>query len=80
MLKISVNVNKQDVALTYSAGQQFPKVDGRLISVEASGKELSAFLAKSETPVFQLDGMTITWRGKHAGRALRTMRELFDGA
>jgi len=78
MLKIYVNVNKQDVTLTYSVGQQFPKVEGRLIQVEASGKELAAFLAKSETPVNVVDGMALTWSGKGAGRALRAMREIFD--
>jgi len=78
MLKISVNVNRQDAVLTYSAGQQFPKVEGRLISVEASGKELEAFLVRAEIPVNITAGMAITFHGKAAGRALRTMRELFD--
>ena len=78
MLRIYVNVRKQDVTLCFSVGQQFPKVEGRLISVEASGKELAAFLAKTETPVNVNDGMTLSWHGKNAGRALRTMRELFE--
>ena len=80
MLRIYVNVNRQDVTLSFSVGQQFPKVEGRLISVEASGKELATFLAKSETPVNVTEGMVLSWHGKFAGRALQTMRELFDRA
>ena len=79
MIKIHANVNKHDVVICFSIGQQFPSAAGRLISVEASGKELAAFLAKSETPINLLDGMSLSWHGKHAGRALRAMRELFDG-
>lgn len=78
MLKIHVNVNRQDIVLSYSTGQQFPKVEGRLSCVEISGKELQAFLVRNGTPVVSNDGMVISWHGKHAGRALRSMRELFD--
>ncbi len=78
MIRIYVNINRQDVALSFSIGQRFPKVEGRLISVEASGKELVAFLAKNETPVNVTDGMVLSWHGKSVGRALRTMRELFE--
>jgi len=78
VIRIYININRQDVALSFSIGQQFPRVEGRLISVEASGKELAAFLAKNETPVNVTDGMVLSWHGKNAGRALRTMRVLFE--
>lgn len=79
MLKISVNFNQCDGVVSYSVGQRFPEVRGRLVSVEASGKELSAFLARQELPVFPVENMTIAWTGKHAGRALQVMREIFGG-
>lgn len=78
MIRIFTNVNRQDVVLTYSSGQRFPKIEGKLVSVEASGRELNEFLSKHETPVVPNEGMVIAWHGRHARRALRTMRELFD--
>lgn len=78
MLKIRINVSRQDVILSCSLGQQFPKVEGRLVSVEAGGRELQSFLARNSVPVLPNDGMVICWHGKHAGRAMTMMREMFD--
>lgn len=78
MLRILTNVGRQDVVLTYSSGQRFPKVEGRLVAVEAGGRELHELLTRQELPVVPNDGMVISWHGKHAGRALRALRELFD--
>lgn len=76
MFKIHINVSKQDVVLRCSLDQRFPKVEGRLVSVEAAGKELQALLSRNSVPVFPNDGMVVSWHGKHAGRALTMVREL----
>lgn len=83
MLKIVVNVNKQDVTLSYTAGQAFPRVEGKLISVELSGKELLRLQEKrqadeQELPLSLPDNACLTWHGRAAGRVLRDLRELFD--
>ena len=78
MLKVHVNANRQDVVLSYTMGQQFPKVEGRLVSVEVSGKELASFLEKNAVPLVHNVGMVIAWHGKHAGRALHRLRAVFD--
>lgn len=78
MLKIIINVNKQDVALSFTTGQTFPELNGKLISVEASGKELQRLLEKREIPLCQIDNSCLTWHGRHASRVLRDLKELFD--
>ncbi len=78
MLRIFTNVDRQDVVLTYSSGQRFPKVEGRLVSVEVGGRELHELLTHGELPVVPNDGMVISWHGKHARRALCRLREVFD--
>lgn len=83
MVKIVVNVNKQDVALAFSVGQAFPEVKGKLISIEVSGKELQRLQEKrredeKELPLSLPDGACLTWHGRNAGRVLRDLRELFD--
>jgi len=78
MLKIVANVNKQDVTYSYTVGQSFPKVEGKLISVELGGRELGKLLEKQEIPLCSVDNASLTWHGKHAGRVLKTLRELFD--
>lgn len=78
MLKIVANVNKQDVTHSYVQGQAFPKIDGKLISVELGGRELSKFFEKKEIPLCSTDNTSLTWRGPWAGRVLKELRELFD--
>ncbi len=77
MLKITVSINKQKSTLSFSVGQTFPEVQGKLLSVEASGKELTRLLEKREIPVVFGDNTSVTWHGAPAGRALRDLRELF---
>lgn len=74
-----VNVNKRDIVLSFSIGQAFPKVDGKLISVEVSGRELTKLLEVREISVSAIDNAFIAWHGKHAGRILKELRQLFDG-
>ena len=78
MLKIVINVNKHDVTHTYTVGQSFPTIEGKLISVELSGKELVQLAKKTEIPICYVDNMSLIWHGRPAGRVLKDLRELFD--
>lgn len=44
MLKIIANHNKQDITYSFTVGQSFPDIKGKLVSVEVSGKELSKLM------------------------------------
>lgn len=76
MLKIVTNHNKQDVTYSYTIGQTFPDVQGKLLRVEISGNELSQLLKEKEIPVCGVDGSYITWHGKQAGGILKLLREI----
>jgi hypothetical protein len=78
MLRIIVNINRQDIVQTYTAGQSWPTLNGKLVSVEASGKELQRLQEVQEIPINAIDSASITWRGRHAGHILRTFKEIFD--
>lgn len=77
MIKITVDIDRRRTVLTCALGGQFPAVNGRLVSLEASGKELAAFLELHQVPVKATEGMSITWAGRSVGRALRGMQALF---
>lgn len=79
MVKIVTNVSRQDVTQSFTAGQTFPKVEGKLISIEVSGKELTLLQTKVEIPLSVVDNVSIMWHGKHAGHVLKLLRELFGG-
>lgn len=78
MIKIVVNVNRQDVTLTFTVGQAFPKVEGKLVSVEVSGRELQRLQDDKELPLNLPADACLTWNSPHAGRVLRELKELFD--
>ena len=40
MLKIITNHNKQDIIYSYTVGQVFPDIKGKLLRLEISGSEL----------------------------------------
>ena len=48
MLKIMTNHNKQDIIYSYTLGQTFPEVQGKLLQVELSGKELAKLVEEKE--------------------------------
>lgn len=77
MVKITADIDRRRVVLTCALGGQFPTVNGRLVSLEASGKELAVFLELHQVPVRVTEGMSITWTGRSAGRALRAVQALF---
>jgi hypothetical protein len=74
MLKIITSHNKQDVTYTFTIGQNFPQIEGKLLSVELSGKELEKFLEVREVPVNEMK--CATWCNEYAGRVLKLLREI----
>lgn len=79
MLKIVTNHNKQDITYSYTVGQTFPDIQGKLISIELSGKELQELLEVREIPVCEIDKSYLIWHGKSAGSVLKSLREVFSG-
>jgi hypothetical protein len=78
MLKIVANHNKQDVTYSFTSGQTFPNVEGKLVSVEISGKELSKLMEKKEIPLCSVDNSSLMWHGRSAGSVLKLLKEIFD--
>ncbi len=78
MLKIVCNHNKQDITYSFTVGQTFPDINGKLISVEISGKELSKLMEKKEIPLCSVDNSSLIWHGKQAGSILKVLREIFN--
>ena len=76
MLKIIANHNKQDVTYTYTLGQTFPDVQGKLLQVELSGKELARLVQEKEIPICAIDTSCLTWNGRSASRVLKIVREI----
>lgn len=77
MLKIYSNYNKQDVSYSFSIGQAFPDVKGKLLRIEMNGKELTKLMEVKEIPLVSVDNSSLVWHGKHASRVMRVLRELF---
>lgn len=77
MLKIYSNHNKQDVSYSFKIGQSFPSVQGKLLRIEISGSELSKLMEAKEIPLCSTDNSQLVWHGRHAGRVLKVLRELF---
>lgn len=75
MIKVVANVNRQDVTYSYSLGS-VPAIEGKLVSVEVSGKELLRLVETREIPLRSVDNTSLTWHGRHAGRILKALREV----
>lgn len=78
MLKIYCNQDKQDVTLSYTIGQTFPDVKGKLLRIEINGNELSKLMEVKEIPLCSVDNSYLIWHGKQAGSILKLLRETFD--
>lgn len=80
MVKIIANVNKQDVIFSFTLGQSFPeRLDGKLVSIEINGKELLRLAEVKDIPICSVETAYLIWHGKHAGRLLKNLREVFGG-
>lgn len=84
MIKIYSNYNKEDVTYSFTAGQNFPEVNGKLLRVEINGSELEKLVETKEIPLYEsMNGkpvkhLYLVWNGKEAGRILKTLREIFS--
>jgi hypothetical protein len=76
MLKIITNHNKQDVVYSFTLGQNFPNIEGKLLRVELSGAELSKFIQKKEIPICDVDSSYLIWHDGAAGGVLKILREI----
>lgn len=76
MLKIVTNHNKKDIIYSYTLGQIFPEVQGKLLQVELSGKELARLVEEKEIPICAIDNSCLVWHGKNAGHILKMLREI----
>ena len=66
MLKIYSNHNKQDVSYSFTIGQSFPDVEGKLLRIEISGNELLKLMEVKEIPLCSVNNSYLIWHGKHA--------------
>ena len=80
MLKIKTNHNKQDVTYSYTIGQAFPDVQGKLLQIELSGKELARFVQEKEIPICAIDTSQLVWYGKSAGHVLKILKEVLPNS
>lgn len=84
MLKIFANHNKQDITYSFSVGQAFPNVQGKLLRIEISGYELEQLVEAKEIPIYThaenkpVKTICLVWNNKEAGRILKDLRDLFD--
>jgi len=78
MLKIVANHNRQDVTHQFTMGQTFPDIQGKLVSVELSGKELAKLVEEKEIPICAIDTSCLVWHGKSAGSILKLLKEIFN--
>jgi hypothetical protein len=76
VIKIVTNHNRVDVTYTYTLGQTFPDIQGKLLSVEVHGAELAKLMEKKEIPVCAASNSYLTWHGKQAGGILKLLREM----
>lgn len=77
MIKIYSNHNKEDIVYSFSMGQAFPDVLGKLQRVEVNGAELQKLIEEKEIPVYEGKTLYLVWNGKQAGRMLKVLKELF---
>lgn len=78
MLKIVTNHNKQDITYSFTVGQTFPDIQGKLLRIEINGNELSKLLQEKEIPVCGIDNSYIVWHDRAAGSILKLLREIFQ--
>lgn len=69
--------NKEYVFYSFTFGQTFPDIQGKLLQVELSGKELLRFFEHREIPICTIANSYLIWHGKSAGSTLKILREIF---
>lgn len=76
MLRIVTNNNKEYVNYSYTLGQAFPDIQGKLIQLEINGKELIKLLEQKEIPICSIETSYLIWYGKAAGSILKLLKEI----
>ena len=76
MIKIVANVKRQLQTYSWALGQTLPTIEGKLVSVEVNGRDLARLVETLEIPLCSTENTSLTWHGRHAGRILRTLREM----
>lgn len=77
MLKIYSNHNKLDICYNFTIGQTFPDVQGKLSHIEINGNELMSLLKIKDIPIYSPEKSYLIWHGRHAGRIMKVLREMF---
>jgi len=77
MLNVYTEHNKQTIIYTYTNGQSFPDIKGKLLKLELSGKELLRLTQVKEIPINAIDSSHLTWHGKSVGGILKLLREIY---
>ena len=78
MLKVVANLNKQDIIYSFTLGQTFPDIQGKLLRLELNGAELLKLIQKKEIPICAIDNSCLIWYNKNAGRILKILREILQ--
>lgn len=76
MLKIVCNHNKEDITHSFTIGQTFPDIKGKLIRIELSGNELKELFKEKDVPINNIDNSCLIWHDKNAGHILKILKEI----
>lgn len=77
MLSVYTEHNKQPIVYTYTSGQNFPDIKGKILRLELSGKELIKLSSIKEIPINAIDQSHLTWHGRSAGGILKLLKEIY---
>jgi hypothetical protein len=78
MLKIVCNHNKEDITHSFTIGQTFPDIKGKLLRIELNGNELMRLIKEREIPVCAIDNSYLIWYDRNAGHILKILREIWN--
>jgi hypothetical protein len=79
MLVIYTENHRKPISHSFTLGQIFPTIQGKLLKVELSGKELLKYSEAIELPICYSPIMTLVWHPPHVGRLVKSLREIFKG-
>ena len=77
MISIVIENKKQLTTFSYNETGKFPDINGKLIKIEISGKELIKLSSIKNIPIYLIDNSCLIWHGKAAGSVLKILKELY---
>jgi len=77
MIKIYCHHNKRDILYSFTITHSFPNVQGKIVRIEINGNELLKLVETKDIPIHLGNNPYLVWHGKHAGRILKFLKELF---